>query len=112
MNRNCNICLNSLDTGDTIFQLARGNYIQGCLTPTYRGTDAVISEGHEICFSHMSTILQTEPYVCIRCMQPLDNGELVVYGVIGRLPAPGFTRPESRGYKMPYIVHEVCWIED
>src|SRR4051794_20060634 len=109
MNGPCSLCGEYVRSGARIFQVAFGQYIRGFKTPTYQNSSSVLYEGHEGCFDNFPTEPQREPYSCSICGRNIRHGSRVVYGVVGHKPSPGYTRPERRGYEMPFIAHVSCW---
>jgi len=125
----CPICLcrRAINKGDTIFQLARGTYCPPYITPTYDYRYSVIGEWHENCFRRQPVVEigkaqrrrassievrpQEQPYTCSFCGAEIEQDEKIFYGVIGDRPAPGYVRPERRGYALQFVAHDVCWTE-
>ena len=109
MNGECSLCGRLVKSGARIFQISFGQYFKGYETPSYQDSSSVLYEGHEDCFDNFPTEPQHEPYGCSICGRTIRHSARVVYGVIGRKPAPGYKRPERRGHEMPFIAHVACW---
>jgi len=97
-----------LRQGQPIVQIAKGRCFNGHITPTY--TDEVYGEWHERCYRNRKFRLkpQAMPFKCQKCGRRIEHGEEVLYAIKGSKPAPGFIRPQARGYLLWLVQHIKC----
>lgn len=105
----CPSCHCDILPGQEILQIARGQYLRPAITPTYTFPLPILAEYHLDCYQGQTLEPQEQPYRCQFCRVPIRDGEQVLYATRGTMPDPGYIRPESRGYKLMLVAHEVCW---
>lgn len=108
MNKKCGGCGDPVEAGQRVFQLADGQYMRDCITPTYNPWGGVISEWHDPCF-RVFCKSQFRPYHCVVCDGEVRDRSDVIYLTVGKKPKPGYSRLEARGYSLPMIAHTYCW---
>jgi hypothetical protein len=104
----CTGCARRFHPGERIFQLARGSYPSGFVTPTYDLRNPVIAEWHERCPNPLVLAEQFAPYACVSCRRLILNGEIIVYGSFDSEPGGPYMRPERRAYSLFYVAHDSC----
>jgi hypothetical protein len=103
----CPKCRKAIRYGSTVVQLAIGKYYPPAITPTY--TDSVtLEDWHYECFPRQRLHAQSQPYFCEICFQEIENGEEILYGVMGESAGTNYKRPEHRGYELYIVVHVQC----
>lgn len=102
----CVACRGLLSSGELVFQLAVGTYLEPNITPTL---EDLRGEWHPSHYEEHALRPQQQPYFCCRCERIIEGGCLVVYGVIGEKARYPAIRAERRGYELHLIAHYGCW---